>query len=36
MPDWLVFLLLTLLIVAALGVIFIRSLLYAVAAKRKR
>lgn len=30
MPDWLVFLLLTLLIVDALGVIFIRSLLYAV------
>ncbi len=30
MPDWLVFILLTLLIVAALGVVFIRSLLYAV------
>jgi uncharacterized MnhB-related membrane protein len=29
-PDWLVFMLLTFLIVAALGVVFIRSLLYAV------
>ncbi len=30
MPDWLVFSLLTFLIAAALGVIFVRSLLYAV------
>ena len=30
MPDWLVFGLLTFLVVAAFGVIFVRSLLYAV------
>lgn len=30
MPDWLVFILLTFLVVAALGVVFVRSLLYAV------
>lgn len=30
MPDWLVFVLLTFLIVAALSVVFIRSLLYSV------
>ena len=30
MPDWLVFILLTFLVVAALSVVFIKSLLYAV------